>query len=185
MVAAPAIHGLMAEFASADAVLAAARHLRGAGFTRVEAYTPFMVEGLAEEVGQKPPRVALATLIGALCGGAGGFFMCWYANVLSYPLNIGGRPHNSWPAWIPLTFELAVLGAALTGTIAMLAANGLPRLHHPVFDAPGFERASQDRFFLCVEACDPRFEAERTRRILEETCPLAVSVVPVGQGGES
>jgi hypothetical protein len=175
------MYGLMAEFDSADAVLAAARRVRAAGYTRVEAYTPFMVEGLAEEVGQKHPRVALATLLGAIAGAAGGYFMCWYANVLSYPLNIGGRPHNSWPAWIPLTFELGVLGASLTGTVTMLVANGLPRLHHPVFDATGFERASQDRFFLCVEAADPRFECSATRLVLQDTGPVRVSVVPLGR----
>jgi hypothetical protein len=179
----PLIFGIMGEFDSADGVLAAARALHAAGFTRMEAYTPFMVEGLAEVTGMKKTRVPLATLIGAALGATTGFGMCWYANVISYPWNIGGRPHNSWPAWIPLTFELGVLGAALVGTITMLAANGLPRLHHPVFDMPGFERSSIDRFFVCVEAEDPRFDIGQLRRMLHEFGATAVAEVGGEEGG--
>jgi len=176
-----AICTIFGEFDSADALLAAARAVRAAGVTQVEAYSPFMVEGLAELLGMKKTRVPLATLTGAILGASGGYGMCWYANVISYPWNIGGRPLNSWPAWIPLTFELAVLGAALCGTITMLAANGLPRLHHPVFDVPGFDRASEDRFFLCVDAADPRFDASLVRRILRDAGALSVIDGPEGK----
>ena len=136
-----------------EALVAAAGACCFRRLSRVEAYSPFIVEGVAETLGGAPQRtVALITLICGMLGGLTGFGMCWYANVISFPLNIGGRPHNSWPAWIPITFELTVLFAALSAAIGMLMLNGLPRLHHPMFDVPGFDRASTDRFFLCIEA---------------------------------
>lgn len=167
-------HPLLAEFPTAASLLAAAARLHAAGYRHTDAYTPFPVEGLSEALGLPRSYVPLGTLLGGLIGAAGGYFMCWYANVINYPLNIGGRPHNSWPAWIPLTFELGVLGAALTGTIVMLVANGLPRLHHPVFDVPGFERASQDRFFLAIDPADPQFDPIETPKLLASLGPLAV-----------
>jgi hypothetical protein len=122
--------------------------------------------------------VALITLIAGMVGAVTGFGMCWYAFAVYYPLNIGGRPPNSWPAWIPITFELTVLFAALTGTLAMLLLNGLPRLHHPMFEAANFLRASRDRFFLCVEARDPKFDAGAVTALLSSLDALAVSEVP-------
>lgn len=171
------LYGISAEFDSPEALHDAARLVAGAGFTRAEAYSPFMVEGVAETLGSRATHIAPVVLAGGITGALTGFGMCWYANVISYPLNIGGRPHNSWPAWIPITFEITVLFAALSGAIGMLFLNGLPRLHHPVFDIPHFERASTDRFFLCIEAADPLFNPEAVRSLLESTRPLSISEV--------
>ena len=173
------IYGLMAEFASADKLVAAARHARESGHARVEAYSPFPVEGLDEAVGFPGSRVPLATLIGGVAGGAGGFFLQWYAAVIDYPINIGGRPLNSWPAFIPITFEMTVLFAALTAVVAMIVANGLPRLRHPVFNAREFDHATRNRFFLCLRADAPRFDAAQARHFLERLEPLKIVEVPL------
>ena len=169
-----AMYGLMAEFASAEALVAAARRARAQGYARIEAYAPFPVEGLAEAVGFTRSRVPLAVLLGGIAGGLGGYFLQWYSAVVHYPENIGGRPLDSWPEFIPVTFELVVLGAALAAFVAMLAANGLPRLRHPVFGAPHFDLATRNRFFLCVLAADPRYEEKGARRFLEELEPMRV-----------
>jgi hypothetical protein len=173
----PTLYGVVGEFASAEAVLDAAKKATEAGYTRAEAYTPFPVEGLAEALGFHRSPVALLTLLAGITGGCTGFFMCWYANVISYKLNIGGRPPNSWPAWIPITFELTVLFAALTAAISMIVLNGLPRLHHPIFDTPHFDEATRDRFFLCIEARDPRFSPDAASQFLTTAGALAVSEV--------
>lgn len=179
-VVAPAakIYGVMAEFGSSEEILEAARRATEAGYTKAEAYTPFPIDGLAEALGMGWTTVPLCTLIGGIIGGLTGFGMCWYANVINYPIQIGGRPYNSWPAWIPITFELTVLFAALTSAIAMLYQNGLPRLHHPVFNVEEFEAASHNRFFLCIEAEDPKFNEGAVRRFLEGLAPLRVLEVP-------
>jgi hypothetical protein len=171
------IYGVVGEFASAEAVLDAAKKVHEAGYKKAEAYTPFPVEGLPEALGFHHSPVALLTLLAGITGGATGFFMCWYANVISYKLNIGGRPPNSWPAWIPITFELTVLFAALTAAISMLILNGLPRLHHPIFETPHFDEASRDRFFLCIEAKDPKFQTESAANFLTTAGALAVTEV--------
>ena len=173
-----ATYGLMAEFASADALLAAAKRARGAGYARIEAYSPFPVEGMAEAIGYEKTHVPLATLIGGIVGGLGGFFLQWYSAVIDYPENIGGRPLNSWPEFIPVTFETTVLFAAFTAVIAMLVANGLPRLRHPVFDVREFDFATRNRFFLCLRSDDRRFEPEPARRFLETLEPMRVMEVP-------
>ena len=129
------------------------------GYRNVEAYAPFSVEGLAEALGFARNRVALITLLGGILGGAGIYFLQWYSAVIDYPINIGGRPLHSWPAFIPATFECTVLGAALAAFFGMLILNGLPRLHHPVFNAPDFDLATRNRFFLCIEAADGRLRA--------------------------
>jgi len=170
-------YGLMAELASAEALVEAARRAREAGYARAEAYAPFPVEGLAEALGVRPSRVPLAVLVGGIVGGAGGYFLQWYAAVVSYPLNIGGRPLHSWPAFIPVTFELTVLFAAITAFVAMLVGSGLPKLRHPMFDAPRFDLATRNRFFLVLPAADARFEADAARRFLESLEPLAVEEV--------
>jgi hypothetical protein len=169
-----ALYGLMAEFASADALLAAAKRAREAGYRRIEAYSPFPVEGLSEAIGFEKTNVPLATLIGGIAGGVGGFFLQWYSAVISYPVNIGGRPLNSWPEFIPVTFETTVLVAAFTAVITMLAANGLPRLRHPVFGARDFDLSTRNRFFLCLRAGDARFEPGPAHRFLEELEPMKI-----------
>ena len=174
----PPIYGILAEFDSADAILDAARHVREAGYRDAEAYTPFAVQGLSQALGFHRSRVAGIVLGGAIVGCAGGFFMQWYANVLSYPWNIGGKPPNSWPAWIPITFELSVLCAALAAVIGMLGLNRLPQPSHPLFNAPEFQLATRDRFFLCIESSDPKFDLASTRHFLEQFAPLRVTEVP-------
>jgi hypothetical protein len=173
------LYGLMAEFKGADALKDAARRARDAGYGQVEAYSPFPVEGLDDAVGFRGSRVPLATLIGGFVGGAGGFFLQWYAAVIDYPINIGGRPTNSWPAFIPVTFEMTVLFAALTAVITMIVANGLPRLRHPVFNAPEFELSTRNRFFLCLRADARQFDVQHARRFLEDLDPVRVVEVPL------
>lgn len=170
-------YGLLAEFDEPEAVLAAAHRARKEGYRRMEAYSPYPVEGLAEAVGFPRDRVAGVVLTGGILGGLTGFFLQYYANVYSYPINVGGRPYNSWPSFIPITFELTVLGAALFAVFGMLAMNGLPRPHHPLFGTPEFDLASRDRFFLCIESADPRYEPEGTRRFLESLRPVSVREV--------
>ncbi|MBL8287127.1 MAG: DUF3341 domain-containing protein [Rubrivivax sp.] len=164
--------GLMAEFATADELIAAARCAREAGFAHIDAYAPFHVEGLAEVLGFRPRHVPIATFVGGLVGGAGGFFMQWYSAVVDYPLNIGGRPLNSWPMFVPVTFELTVLGAALAAFAAVIVGSRLPRLRAPVFDAPDFELATRNRFFLCLRSDDPGFDEGRARALMGTLKPI-------------
>ena len=174
----PALYGLLAEFPSADSLCAAARHVREHGYTRVEAYSPFAIEGLDEIVGADKGWIAPLTLLGGLLGGAGTYFLQWYAAVVDYPIDIGGRPLHSWPAFIPATFEITILGAALAAVVTMLVANGLPRLHHPLFEVEEFELASRNRFFLCLPARDPVFAPGPARDLLAELQPLLLREVP-------
>jgi hypothetical protein len=169
--AAPPIYGLMAEFSESAALLAAARRAYETGYRRMDAFTPFPVEGLAENLGRKKSLVPLIVLLAGICGGTGGYFMEWYAMSVDYPINIGGRPLNSWPPFVPITFELTILSGALAAVIAMLALNRLPQPYHPVFNARRFERASTDKFFLCIEASDPKFDLDATRQFLETLKP--------------
>jgi hypothetical protein len=171
------IYGLMAEFSGGEEILFAAKTAHEHGFRKMDAFTPFPIEGLAEALGQKKSRVPFIVLIAGICGGVGGYFMEWYANVVSYPVNIGGRPHNSWPMFVPITFELTILSAALAAIIGMLALNKLPEPYHPVFNAPDFDRASTDKFFLCIEATDPKFDLQATRKFLEILKPELISEV--------
>ncbi|MBO9512609.1 MAG: DUF3341 domain-containing protein [Variovorax sp.] len=167
----------MAEFDSADRLLAAARSLRTAGFRGLQAYAPFDVPGLAEVLQSKPRGIAFACLLGSLAGGFGGFFMQWWAVARSYPVDIGGRPANSWPMFVPVCFSLAVLGGAFFTLAAMLWRARLPKLYHPIFDAPDFARAARDRFFVVVRSDDAAFEATRVRQALDALRPLAISEV--------
>jgi hypothetical protein len=173
-----ALYGLLAEFPSADSLCAAARHVREHGYTRVEAYSPFAIEGLDEIVGADKGWIAPLTLLGGLLGGAGTYFLQWYAAVVDYPIDIGGRPLHSWPAFIPATFEITILGAALAAVVTMLVANGLPRLHHPLFEVEEFELASRNRFFLCLPARDPVFAPGPARDLLAGLHPLLLCEVP-------
>jgi hypothetical protein len=164
----PAVYGVMAQFADPGTLLRAARAVHEAGYRDVDAFTPFPVHGLAEAIGFHKTRVPLIALAGGVLGMAGGFGLQYWIHVVAYPLNIGGRPLNSWPTFVPVTFETTVLVAAFSAVLGMLALNGLPRPHHPVFNVPGFQLASQDRFFLCIESTDPRFERDEARRLLAE-----------------
>ena len=162
------IYGLMAEFDSPEALLKAGRRAFAEGFRRMDAYSPFPVDGLAEAIGFHRTRVPLIVLIGGLLGCIGGFYLQYWVAVIDYPINIGGRPLNSWPSFIPVTFELTILLAALAAFFGVLALNRLPMPYHPVFNVERFELASRNRFFLCIEAADNKFELERTRRFLDE-----------------
>ncbi len=170
------IYGLLAEFDDPATLVTAARRTVEAGYRQVEAYAPFHIEELAEAISVSPllPWLVLA---GGIIGGVGGFFMQYYAAAIGYPLNIGGRPLNSWPMFIPITFELTVLAAAFAAVIGMLALNRLPQPFHPLFKAQRFELATQNRFFLCIEARDPRFDQTATRRFLESLAPREVNDV--------
>jgi hypothetical protein len=163
---------LMAEFATADDLLAAARRVREAGYLHAEAYSPFPIEGLAEALGFERSRVPFFTFLGGLLGGAGGFFLQWYSAVIDYPVNVAGRPLNSWPMFMPVTFEMAVLGGAFAAVLAMLIGSGLPRMRHPVFAAPDFELATRNRFFLFLHSDEAAFEAQQSAALLDSLKPL-------------
>jgi len=172
------IYGVVAEFPTPHELIHAVEKTREAGYRRIEAYTPFPVEGLSEALALKRNNVPLITLIGGLTGGLGGFFFQYWVSVIAYPVNIGGRPLNSWPAFIPVTFELTVLGAALSAVFGMLALNGLPRPHHPLFNVKRFvKHATSDRFFLCIEARDPKFSLADSVRFLQGLKATHVSEV--------
>ena len=171
-------YGMLAEFGSADELLDAVRHTRAAGYRQIDAYAPFPIEGLVEALGPHRDRIPLITLIGGVLGGAGGYFMQWYSAVISLPINVGGRPAHSWPSFIPVTFELAVLGAAVFAVGGMLVLNGLPRLYHPLFNVDAFELASRNRFYLCVRCADGKYDAVEVERHLASLDPLLVQEVP-------
>jgi hypothetical protein len=163
----PRIYGLMAEFGTTGEVVAAARKVREAGYTRIDAFSPFPIEELAHALELPPSRLPLVVLIGGVLGLLGGFGLQYWSAVIAYPFNIGGRPDFSWPAFIPPTFETTILFAALSAVLGMLALNGLPQPYHPVFNVEAFALASRDRFFICIESLDPRFDRVATRMFLE------------------
>lgn len=160
------MYGLMAEFDSAQALLDAAHKVRAAGYTKTDAYSPMPIHGLAEALGMNERRVAPLVLLGGIIGGSAGYGLQYWSSVIEYPMNIGGRPFHSWVSFIPVTFELTILFAAFSCGIGMLALNGLPQPYHPVFNATRFAQASQDSFFLAVEATDPRFNEAETKAFL-------------------
>ncbi len=176
----PSVFGIAAEYDDPDQLLKAARSAWDAGYRDMDAYSPFPVHGLAEAIGFKRTWVQLTTLVAGLTGAAVGFGTQWYATVVHYPYDIGGRPLFSWPAYIPVTFECMVLFAAFTTGFAMLIMNGLPQPYHPMFNIDSFARASSDRFFLCIEATDGRFKLDDTKAFMEklDPKPIEVSEVP-------
>jgi hypothetical protein len=174
----PGLYGLTAEFESPTALVQAVRQAREAGYTCMDAYTPFPVEGLPEALGFRKTKVPMLILIGGITGALSGYALQYYCAVISYPINIGGRPLNSWPSWIPVTFELTVLFASLTAVFGLLALCGLPMPYHPLFHVPRFSRATRDSFFLCIESRDPRFDRAATMDFLKGLDPREVSEVP-------
>ncbi|HLW64182.1 MAG TPA: DUF3341 domain-containing protein [Gemmataceae bacterium] len=175
----PLIYGLLAEFTTAEEILRAARSVRLQGYRSVEAYTPYAVDGLAEELGMKHSQVQFVVLVAGLIGAGVGFFMMYWTMAVDYPFDVGGRPLNSWPVFLPIAFEVMVLVASFAALLSMLYLNGLPRFHRPIFYVPQFARATQDRFFLCIEATDPRFEREATGQFLAGLRPVEVVEVPL------
>ena len=172
----PPLYGLMAEFEQPEELLNAARAAQRAGYRKMDAYSPFPVEGVAEAIGFKHTRVPLVVLTGGITGAGVAYGMQYYSAVRDYPLNIGGRPLHSWPSFIPITFELTVLFASVAAVFGMLLMNGLPKPYHPVFNVPAFKLASQTRFFLCLQAADPQFGGE-TEHFLASLNPIAVHEV--------
>ena len=169
--------GLMAGFETHEQLLAAARKSHDAGYRRLDAYSPFPIEGLAESLGHSRTAVPLIVLIGGIVGCLGGYFLAWYSMAVDYPLNIGGRPLNSWPMFIPITFEMTILIASISAFLSVLILNRLPKLYHPVFNVEEFARASRDRFFLCIESRDPKFDRVETRKFLESLEPYHLAEV--------
>ncbi|HYN87332.1 MAG TPA: DUF3341 domain-containing protein [Ardenticatenaceae bacterium] len=174
----PRMYGLMAEYEDADGLAEAIRGVRQAGYTRLDGYTPYPVHEVQEALGVRGIKIPLIVLVGGIVGAIAGFGLQYYAMVLAYPLNVGGRPLNSWPMWVPVTFETTVLFAALAAVFGMLAFNGLPQPYHPVFNVDRFALASRDRFFLVIETNDPKFDPIATRALLQSTGAREVFDVP-------
>jgi hypothetical protein len=177
----PTVYGLLAEFSGPDALLSAARGAQAAGYKRMDAYAPFPIHGLSDAIGFRKTRLPLVVLIGGIIGCLGGYLLQYYIHVIYLPANIGGRPLNSWPYFIVITFEMTILCASLAAVLGMLALNGLPQPYHPLFNVPSFELASRTHFFLCIEARDYKFNLDETRQFLQSLGATAVSVVPTGK----
>ena len=173
MEAHPPLYGLMAEFDNPTDVVTATREAYDSGYRRINAYSPYPIEELSEAL-HFHTRLPLIVLIGGIIGCVGGYLMQYYIEVIDYPINVGGRPYHSWPSFIPITFECTVLCAALAAVFGMLALNKLPMPYHPVFNAPNFALATRDRFFLVIEASDPKFDHEETTRFLASLSPREV-----------
>ena len=162
------IYGLMAEFPDVTSLVAAARRTWAEGYRKVDAFSPFPIHELFDVLHAHDRRVSLLVLMGGIVGACAGFGLCYWVSAIAYPLNIGGRPLNSWPAFIPVTFEVTVLIASLTATLSWIVLNGLPMPYHPVFNVPRFaERGSQDGLFLAIESADPKFDRDRTTQFLK------------------
>lgn len=172
------LYGILGRFDDSRGLVQAAKKVRSAGFRKFDAYTPFPVHGLARAIGFRSTRLPWIVLCGGLLGAVGGFAMQYWITVIEYPLNVGGRPLNSWPAFMPVTFETTILAAALSAVLGMLALNGLPRPHHPLFAIPQFDAVARDGFFLCVEARDKRFDESKIRVLLADVGAKEVIDVP-------
>jgi hypothetical protein len=171
-------YGLLAEFDSPTALVKAAEATHAAGYVKIDAYSPLPIEGLAEAIGFQHDLVPLVTLIGAIIGGATGYLMQYWINTMAYPLNIGGKPFHSWPAFIVVTFEMTILFGGISAVFGMLALNGLPMPYHPVFNVSRFAMASKDRFFLIVFSSDKKYDDVKTREFLESLGPRTLTEVP-------
>ena len=171
------VWGITAEFDETEPLINAARAARESGYSRMDCYTPMPVEGLSDAIGFRNKQMPALMFCGALIGGTLGYFIQWFSNTTSYPLNLGGRPYHAWPNFIVITFECTVLFCALTGVFGMLILNGLPTLYHPMFNVEGFERASQDRYFFTIESRDKNFDLNRTMDFLRAQGALRVEVV--------
>ena len=177
MKASSPLYGMMAEFDDPTSLVAATERAHQEGYRCMDAYSPYPIEALHDALGSRHTRLPLIVLIGGMIGCIGGYLLQYWSSAIAYPLNIGGKPFHSWPAFIPVTFECTILVAALSAVLGMLALNGLPQPYHPVFNAPRFALASRNRFFLCIESTDPRFDIEATRRFLETLNPREVTTV--------
>jgi hypothetical protein len=173
----PGMYGLMAEFHTAEELVEAAHQVHAAGFHHVDAFTPYPIEEVSHALGLNRSKLPLIVLGGGITGGLAGYLLQYWSQVIEYPLNIGGRPFHSWPAFIVPTFETTILFAALSAVLGMFALNGLPEPYHPVFNVPRFALASRDRYFLVIEARDPKFDPEETRRFLLDLHASEVSDV--------
>src|SRR6266550_5421089 len=171
------VYGLMAEFDDPTALVTATTRAYREGYRRMDAYSPFPIEELHEALGGRHTRLPLIVLIGGILGCIGGYVLQYWTAAVAYPINVGGRPYHSWPAFIPVTFECTILAAALSAVLGMVALNGLPMPYHPVFNVPRFALASRNRFFLCIESKDRQFDVDRTRQFLESLGPREVSAV--------
>ena len=172
------IYGLMAEFDSPTELVVAARKTYAAGYKKIDAYSPFPVEELAEAIGFRHNGVPAVVLVGGIVGCLSGYLLQWWISVVSYPVNVGGRPYHSAPAFVVVTFEMTILCAVLAAVLGMLALNGLPMPYHPVFNVPRFRVATKDRFFLIVFSSDPKYTSTGTRAFLESLAPRSISEVP-------
>ena len=174
----PKTYGLLAEFATADDLVKATRAAKAEGYDLMDTYTPYPVGDTADALGFPKSEMGVVMFIGGLTGACAGFLMQYWCNGYGYPLNIGGRPYFSWPSFVPITFEMMVLTAALSGLFGLIALCGLPQLYHPLFNSKTFDRATRDRFFLCIEAADPKFTADGTAAFLRTLNPVSVEEVP-------
>jgi len=171
------LYGLMAEFDNPNALTEAAKRTYAAGYRKMDAYSPFPIEPVWEAMGVHDRPVSFFVLCGGILGMFSGFGLCYWVSTMAYPLNVGGRPYNSWPSFIPVTFELTILFASFAAVLSMIGLNGLPMPYHPTFNVPAFLRASQDKFFLAIEATDPKFDRAKTFEFLKSLGPREINEV--------